>query len=292
MTILKNILGSWYEVKAVRTIVEIVFIILPIAFLIRTVGFGLYQVPSGSMETTLLVGERFFADKFSYWVRKPRRGEIISFNDPKYPYSSNKFKSFFQHYVSFNVSNITKRIIGLPRDHVKGVIENGHPVIYVNGQKLDESAYVNKYPLILLRHKDQIKGETFYGRKTDVRSFDPSVAWDKQPFYKIDPRLIVMNKQTQKPYLILEPGTPQTGGIDTFDITLGENQYWVMGDNRLGSSDSREWGPLDGSLIHGKLVYRIWSMDTSESYLVLDLLKHPLDFWKKVRWNRCFQSVH
>jgi len=40
--------------------------LLMIIFLIRTIGFGLYQVPTGSMETTMLVGERFFADKFTY----------------------------------------------------------------------------------------------------------------------------------------------------------------------------------------------------------------------------------
>ncbi|MBA2307180.1 signal peptidase I, partial [Candidatus Dependentiae bacterium] len=255
--------------------------------------FGLYQVPSGSMETTLLVGERFFADKFTYWFRKPQRGEIISFNDPKYNYSSNPFVNWLERYVNFNVSNITKRVIGLPGDHVKGVIEEGRTVIYLNGKRLDESAYLNKYPLILLYTRTAFKGETpFYGEKTDMRSYDPSVNWDQQPFYKIDPQLIVRFKGTDRPRLILEPSTPQSGGIDRFDITLGDNQYWVMGDNRLGSSDSREWGVLDGKFIHGKLVYRLWSMDTTEPYVVLDLLKNPREFWKKVRWNRIFQSVH
>ncbi len=291
MNVLKNILGSWYEVKSVRTIAELLFIILPLAFLIRTVGFGLYQVPSGSMETTLLVGERFFADKLSYWFRKPQRGEIISFNDPLYRYSSNSFVNFLQRYVNFNISNITKRIVGIPGDHIEGKVEEGRPVVYLNGKRLDETAYVNKYPLILVRNATVYKGETpFYGKEVDVRSFDPSIPWDKQLFYKIDPRLILYNKKTQEPF-ITKPGTLQEGGIDTFDITLGENQYWMMGDNRLGSLDSRSWGPLDGTLIHGKIAFRIWSMDTADSYLVLDLLKHPLGFWKKVRWSRCFQFV-
>ena len=39
------------------------------AFIIRTWGFGLYQVPTCSMETTMLVGERFFADKFNHQLR-------------------------------------------------------------------------------------------------------------------------------------------------------------------------------------------------------------------------------
>ena len=136
--------------------------ILPVAFLIRTFGFGLYQVPTGSMETTLLVGERFFADKLSYWLRSPRHGEIIAFNDPRIEYSSESCVNLWQRYASWNVSNWTKRVIGIPGDHVKGVLEDGHPVIYVNDKKLDESAYINKYPLILLWKQSPYEHNRYY----------------------------------------------------------------------------------------------------------------------------------
>ncbi|MBA2307181.1 signal peptidase I [Candidatus Dependentiae bacterium] len=292
MNLLKSLLGSWYEVKGVRVIAELFLVILPIAFLIRTMGFGLYQVPSGSMETTLLVGERFFADKLSYWFRKPLREEIIAFNDPKHPYSSNSFVNLMQRYASFNVSNWTKRVIGIPGDHVKGVIEEGRPVIYRNGEKLDESAYINKYPLILVRKESFAKKECpSQGREFDFRSYDPSVPFNEQVFYNINSTLVFHDPKTMKP-VTLQPRTPQSGGIDVFDVTLGDNQYWVMGDNRLGSCDSREWGVLDGKLIHGKITFRLWSMDTTESYWFIDLIKSPIGFWKKVRWGRCFQPVH
>lgn len=292
MQFLKRILGSWYDVPAVRGPVEIIFVILPVAFLIRTFGFGLYQVPTGSMETTLLVGERFFADKLSYWFRSPHRGEIIAFNDPRYIYSQNSLVNLWQRYASWNVSNWTKRVIGVPGDHVKGVLEEGKPVIYVNGKKLDESAYINKYPLILLWKQSPYEHNRYaQDRDLDYRSFDPNSAWDKQLFYKIDPHLIAINPQTHEPQSILWPGTPHPGGKDIFDITLGKNQYWVMGDNRLGSADSREWGPLDGKQIHGKIIFRIWSLDSYESWWFLELFKNPLSFWKKVRWTRCCQPV-
>lgn len=126
-------------------ILEIAGILL-VVFLIRTFGFGLYQVPSGSMETTMLVGERFFADKLSYWFRAPRVGEIIAFNDPRFEFSENRAKRLFQEYV-WGPTNFTKRVIAGPGDTIKGVIEDGKPVLYVNDKKLDEP-YVNKYPLI------------------------------------------------------------------------------------------------------------------------------------------------
>jgi signal peptidase I len=292
MKLLKRILGKWHDVALVRVPFELLFVILPIAFVIRTFGFGLYQVPTGSMETTLLVGERFFADKLSYWLRKPQRGEIISFNEPRYSYSTNSAANLWQRYASWNVSNWTKRIIGLPGDRVKGVIEDGRPVVYLNDKKLDESAYINKYPLIYVWRSLPYETSRYsQERNIDSRSFDPSVSWDEQPFYRINPHLIILNPQTMEPQTILYPGTPHHSGADIFDITLGDNQYWVMGDNRLGSSDSRDWGSLDGKLIHGRIVFRIWSMDSTESWWFVDLIKNPLAFWRKIRWSRCLQTV-
>ncbi len=264
-------------------------VLLLIAGLIRTFGFGLYQVPTGSMETTMLVGERFFADKFTIHFSSLKNGDIISFNDPLFEYSKNPLINVFQRYVgvpqgglSWGPQNWTKRIIGIPGDRVSGVIEDGKPAVYLNGKKLDEP-YLNKYPLIYA----SVMGTQ--------RSYDPSRPFDQQPFYNMDPYEVqkairFFERRGRSP--IVNPGTPIEGqGSDVFDIHLGPNQYWVMGDNRLGSLDSRAWGPLDGKLIHGKIIWRIFSVDSDDSWWVFDLLKHPIDFWKRVRWSRCFQSV-
>jgi signal peptidase I len=45
---------------------------------------------------------------------------------------------------------------------------------------------------------------------------------------------------------------------NTPEITLGDDQYFVLGDNRTESSDSRSWGPLTRERIIGKVVYRYW----------------------------------
>lgn len=279
-----------YAIPGFKLVFELLFVILPIAFIIRTFGFGLYQVPTGSMETTLLVGERFFADKLTYWFKKPDYGEIIAFNDPRYAYSNNWAQNLWERYASWNVSNWTKRVIGKPGDHIRGVIEEGKPVVYRNGQKLDEP-YINKYPIVAVWTRNPrlatVNNTVDYIHKT----FDPAKPYNssEQPFYRIDPTLL---KLTDGQAEILYPGTPYRDSIDVYDVKLGENQYWVMGDNRLGSWDSRGWGPLDGSQIHGKIIFRIWSIDSSESWWILDLIRHPIDFWKRIRFNRCFQWVN
>lgn len=268
--------------------VETFLIILPIAFFIRTFFYGLYQVPTGSMEVTMLVGERFFADKLTVQFWPPKRGDIITFNDPNFDYSDNKAMRLFQRYV-WGPSNWTKRVIGMPGDQVKGVIEDGKPVIYLNGKKLDEP-YVNPYPLVGV-YKDG------YGRPWDYKSWDKSYDYEDQPFYTIDPFNVKRAARVFKQYgmeSIREPYEPimyMGRNMDEYDIKLGPNQYWALGDNRRGSHDSRFWGPLDAEYIHGKIVWRLISIDSSDSWLILDILFNPIDFWKRVRWSRFFQRV-
>ena len=131
----------WWNRPNKSTIVEYLqaaIVIIPLAFVIRSWGYGLYKVPSGSMETTLLVGESFISDKFTYaFIRSPVRGDIIAMNDPRFVYSNNRLVHWWQKYV-WGPDNFTKRVIGLPGDHVQGVIEEGKPVVYINGKKIIE----------------------------------------------------------------------------------------------------------------------------------------------------------
>lgn len=303
-------------------------ILLLIVFLIRTFGFGLYQVPTGSMEHTLLIGERFFADKLSYVFRSPRHGEIISMNAPDFNYSEKPLINMFQRYV-WGPSNWTKRVIGVPGDTIKGVIENGKPVIYRNGQKLDEW-YINQYPLIrVLRedmahvrahvestlqgiHQGRILDHSTIDRyikqyarsKATYLSYDPAVSFTDQPFYRIQEDRVVRDDLGNAELLMPGMAVPSRDnkmavegnrnywdGSDVFQVTLAEDQYWCMGDNRLYSKDSRFFGPFNGYQIHGRIIFRIWSIDSDESWWIVDLVKHPVDFWKRIRWNRFFQTV-
>lgn len=315
------------------------FFLLTVVFLVRTFGFGLYQVPTGSMETTMLVGERFFADKFTILFSPPCRGQIIAFNDPTYRYSDNKIMNLFENYF-WGPSNWTKRVIGIPGDRIKGVIEDGKPVIYLNDKKLNEP-YLNEYPLIALWSENPLAikeraekeaRELIMKRQltfADVEAYvnyemqrswlwRPYVAkkpFEQQPYYtmqedrivRIDPGTPVPGlKITEDGMLLKEPFTPRPStdandtmrngnshwnGTDEFSVELGPDQYWLMGDNRRGSSDCRVFGPINKKIIHGKIIFRIWSSDSTESWWILDLIKHPVDFWKRMRWNRFFQVV-
>ncbi len=317
-------LWNWITSDSTREL----FILLAIVILVRTFGFGLYQVPTGSMETTMLVGERFFADKLTPLFSAPKYGNVISFNDPLYQYSTNPMMRIFQEYF-WGPSNWTKRVIGVPGDKIHGTVENGHPVVYVNGVKLDEP-YINKYPLIdiwtndakivLRQAKEQALAE-IDKRQMDPQqysylletildkyhlrvSYDPSKPFDKQEFYTMKENQVWRFTANNELSLTM-PGTPLPAeraqekregnstwnGTDEYTIELDDHHYWVMGDNRLGSCDSRFWGPLDGRFIHGKILFRIWSVDSREWLWIWDLFKHPIEFWSRVRWCRFFQVI-
>lgn len=275
---------------------EAVFIIVPIAFLIRTFGYGLYQVPTSSMEKTMLIGERFFADKFSILFSEPKRGEIITFNEPTFEYSNNKYKELWQRYV-WGPSNWTKRVIAVPGDEIKGVMEDGKTAVYLKKQgeadfkKLDEP-YLNPYPLIALHTSGS-------NRSLDYKTYDPKYSFHDQPYYRMSKNSVQLGEKVAALFGI--PALKYSGtasfdsngkNIDIYQRKLGEGEYWAMGDNRLNSQDSRMWGPLPRKHIHGKIVYRLWSIDSDESWWIIDMIKHPIDFWKRVRFGRCFQKVN
>jgi signal peptidase I len=273
----KSVLADWTQALVVM---------LPIVFVVRTYIYGLYIVPSGSMETTMLVGEGYFADKFTYLFSKPKRGDVISFNEPRFPYSKDKFMNWFQHHL-WGPQNWTKRVIGIPGDHVQGKIEDGKTAVYLNGKKLDEP-YVNKYPLVPASMSPTGAG---------WQSYDPNYSYQRQPFYRMNGYIVKSAQKMWRDYGYPEihyPGTPleKVGkGNDVYDVTLGDKEYWVMGDNRLGSDDSRSWGKLHEDFIHGRIVFRIFSFNIKGASLIFDIIRNPIDFWTRVRWRRFFSIL-
>lgn len=95
-----------------------------LALIIRTYLIGPYKIPTGSMETTLMIGDRIFVDKITYRFREPKRGEVIVF---KYPIDRKK--------------DFVKRLIAFGGEEVE--IRDGS--VYVNGEKLSDEVFASKY---------------------------------------------------------------------------------------------------------------------------------------------------
>ncbi len=296
---------------------EIVFILLAF-FIIKTYIGGIYHVPTGSAEPNILVGDRVVGNRMIYkFYRNPERGDYVMFESPNFKFDrSNKLNYFWQKYIGFmdipllglesGPVNVVKRIIAIPGDTVEGRVEDGQTVIYLNGQKLDEP-YLNSYPLIglkknvgfipfdsllVIRTPEILRKHVKHGNYTYV----PGVSYEKQPYYNMSADEVIINPYTLKPWLFYPKDPTQNRYGKVVDIfgprVIPQGKYWVMGDNRKNSEDSRYWGFLDESLVQGTATFILYSIDGEEAFWFLDWIKHPVTFWfKYVRWNRIFKVL-
>jgi signal peptidase I len=124
----------------VREYTEAIVIAILLALVIRAFVVQAFKIPSGSMKSTLLIGDHILVNKFIYGIKIPILDkEIIHFADPK-----RKDIVVFRYPVDES-KDFIKRVIGLPGDTVQ--IEDKR--VYVNGEPLDEPYAVHSDKRIL-----------------------------------------------------------------------------------------------------------------------------------------------
>jgi signal peptidase I len=312
--------SSWLK------LIEVTVVVCVIVFVLRTFIFGIYHVPTSSAEPTLLVGDRVWGNKMTYLLTNPRAGDMVMFQDPSFTCVAlpekpsiwmrikNYLSCWWQRSIGIEVSllglpggprNMAKRVIAGPGDVIEGKIEDGKPAIYRNGKKLSEK-YVNRYPLLAMKklvgffEREKLFGLTIPKflrayKKIVLYSYDPKKDFEAQPFYYIDYRNVLYDRKTgyMKIYKSQVASKSKEGKeIDVFGpYMIPEGKYWVMGDNRRNSVDSREWGVVDRKEISGKASFIIWSLDSEEPVWFFEFIKNPFGFFSLLRWDRFFKKV-
>jgi len=234
--------------SAQSLLTTIIIAVFVITFIVQA-----FQIPSESMENTLLIGDYLLVDKVRYggngfWAeimpyRHVRRGDIIVFHYPINP---------SEHFV--------KRVVGVPGDRIRLVNRE----VYVNGVPQRES-YV--------RYTSTIH-DTFRDEFPRVNLVVPELegAWWEQ-----------MKKLVEDNQLIVPEGN-----------------YFVLGDNRDESKDSRYWGFVPVENIVGRPLIIYWSIQNPDSDVpfqpaVNDRLSRfayaVTHFFRITRWNRAFRIV-
>jgi len=225
----------------------VVIAIFVITFIVQA-----FQIPSESMENTLLVGDYLLVNKLCYGgaglgdhvmpYQKIRRGDIIVFHYPVDPQ---------QHFV--------KRVIGLPGDRLRMVNKR----VLINGKALEEP-YVR-----FLEPANNLYRDDF--PRTDIPAANMEGSWWLQ-----------MRK-------LVEDG----------ELIIPQGHYFVMGDNRDDSQDSRYWGFVPQENIIGRPLLIYWSVrdwDASPASTIAGRLHHlgyaVTHLFQITRWNRTLRLVH
>lgn len=170
-----------------------------LAVLIRTFLLQAFFIPSGSMEDTLLVGDRVLVNKVVYDVRDPVRGEVVVFRgtDRWAPQVDAEPEPGFVGKLSRTVGDLVgvsrpgekdfiKRVIALPGDRVRCCDAQGR--VLVNGTPLDESSYVIRdSPLDVPPNPDECRS----------RRFDEVIVPPGQIFVMGDHRLVSQDARCQ-----------------------------------------------------------------------------------------------
>jgi signal peptidase I len=133
-----------------RDLVVIVVAALALTILLKAFVVQVFSIPSGSMENTLLVGDRILVSKIVYHFRPIARGDIVVFSgsgswDPVAPPPSNPLARVWADAVNLvgiagPQTDYVKRVIGVPGDRV--ICCNASGQITVNGVALSESSYI------------------------------------------------------------------------------------------------------------------------------------------------------
>ena len=213
------------------------------------------KVPTGSMQNTILIGDHLLVNKFIFAPGPPtfflpqreiRRGDIIVF---KYPgkFASPQFDAKSVGETLPFETNYVKRVIGLPGDRVE---LRGVEVI-INGEPLEENRVVSVNPPGR-DDDDPFNGDQSGAPLTDERGV-PLVAANAPA-----PPEGQFNAYWSRESLAASGRDAES---EVFEVPAGH--YFVMGDNRDNSEDSRFWGYVPRELIIGRAMFVYWSYDES-----------------------------
>ncbi len=250
----KTVIREYFE----SAVVTVIMALFGMTFIVQAV-----KVPTGSMQNTITVGDHLLVNKFIFAPgprmpflpqREIKRGDIIVFKYPGNPYNLERDKQ--EDNIPYKV-NYVKRVIGLPGDsvEVKGLR------VYINGQPLPEHIIIaknnnDKAPLQIEEDTPRQGNEPY-----DVYYFPETVsaAREGQGFTASPDFHFAVNGKPAK---------------------VPDNSYFVMGDDRDNSLDSRAWGFVPRDLIIGRAMFVYWSYDETQPF------QSPIDFFTNTRWRR------
>ena len=241
--------------------------VLAVVIFIWAFVFQNFEIPSGSMEKTLLIGDHVLVDHVSLaspsaWApfvhyRDVHRGDIIVFLKP-HPETPDLY--------------LVKRCVALPGDRLH--LEHG--ILYLNG-------VAQKEPYAAMPRDDVDPGDPdAYAPyrddfPSDLPGIEQAASANNASLWAID----------------------LPNHIDGGDLVVPPGTVFAMGDNRTGSLDGRYWGFVPRENIVGRPLFIYWSFNTPSDQMYKTSLSERFAFMSRIvthffsetRWNRTFRVI-
>ena len=244
----KTVWREYFE----SAVVTVIMALFGMTFIVQAV-----KVPTGSMQNTITIGDHLLVNKFIFAPgetlpflpqREIKRGDIIVFKYPGNPYDPKRDDRPDNRPI---LTNYVKRVIGLPGDRIR--IEGNNVIVndeVIPEHRIEARDHNRKDPLEIVNSPPRQPGELY-----DV-------------YYR--------------------PGPPDDDqDYDVFqgkaEVTVPPTSYFVMGDNRNNSEDSRYWGFVPRDFVIGRAMFVYWSYDESAPPTDWGIL---VDFIVNTRWSR------
>jgi signal peptidase I len=253
----KTVWREYFE----SAVVTVIMALFGMTFIVQAV-----KVPTGSMQNTINVGDHLLVNKFIFAPGPPlpflpqreiKRGDIIVFKYPGNPHKDREEQLSDTENMPFK-TNYVKRVIGLPGDRIE---VRGDRVL-INGTPLPEQ-------VVMARNENE-KAPLVTGPVPPRKENEPYTVY----YY---PDTIEAARDGRS----LRPGSDFRYAVNGETITVPADSYFVMGDNRDNSSDSRVWGFVKREYVVGRAMFVYWSYDESAPST------NPLsNFFNNTRWGR------
>jgi len=254
--------------------------VLAVGLFLMTFVFQNFEIPSGSMEDTLLIGDHVLVDRVSlappsHWTpfahyREVHRGDIIVFRKPN-PESPDLI--------------LVKRAIAIPGDHIH--LRQG--VVYLNGVAQDEPYAINPAQSNYIPYRDDFPAD-LAGLNQEA-SDDLAYRGDCQDQPCID------QKTRDKRTITWASLLPKF--IQGDDLVVPPGVVFAMGDNRTKSLDGRFWGFVPRENILGRPMFVYWSFQTPPDQMDKTGIGERIAFmghillhiFNETRWDRTFHII-
>lgn len=266
-----------FSARSIAEYAKTVLVTLVVALMIKLFVVEAFRIPSGSMENTLQVGDFLLVNKLAYGIRTPRQIPFTNISIPvlQIPFSDVRYGDIvvfeFPGLPGMETSgydvNYVKRCIGLPGD----TVELRRSRVFVNGREM-------LFPREVLVHQVSDFSD---GRDGE---FGPVVVPKQGDTVRLDRTNIrqwrdVIEREGHDVKMMSDE-TIHIDGRATDVYVLERDYYFMLGDNRTNSLDSRFWGFVPRENLIGEALMVYWSWDPDVSLIRVG------DKFGSIRWAR------